>query len=231
MDTKVLHQTSALARIADAEVVRLEESLRSYADVLDGEFDKLLRLVHAKLIDKGAFLVRAGETRSCLDFMVSGVIRCYGIDESGAEYTKHFFTEGDFIVTDRRFLFGDAEALEVAEYYFEALEETRILTVAAGEFGSQLVHPCWHKVFLSGIARLQELEQRRIGQLLTADARTRYRQFLEYPGLDKRIQRHPYRLLSERNIFYPLQNVGPNIGPVDHRRFQTAWQGATNDSR
>ncbi len=177
--------------IASADIASLREALRSYAPVPTEEFDKLLCLVRPMRIGKSEFLVRAGEIRSNVDFIVSGVIRCYNIEESGLEYTKHFFTDGDFVVVDRGFLFGDAKAPEEAECFFEALVDSTILTVSRQELECCLVHPCWKRAFLNGITRQQEVEHRRIEQLLTADAETRYRFFLlEFPGLEKRIRQH-----------------------------------------
>ena len=119
--------------IASADIASLREALRSYAPVPTEEFDKLLCLVRPMRIGKSEFLVRAGEIRSNVDFIVSGVIRCYNIEESGLEYTKHFFTDGDFVVVDRGFLFGDAKAPEEAECFFEALVDSTILTVSRQE--------------------------------------------------------------------------------------------------
>ena len=181
----------AVPIITDLDISRLRGALRNYTPVPNEEFNKLLCHVRQYTIRKGGFLVRAGEIRSCVDFIVSGVIRCFQFEESGLEYTKHFFTEGDFVVTDRRFLFGDARGREDAGCYFEALEDSKILTVSTAAFESCLVHPCWKQGFLNGIDVTQELERRRIEQLLTADAETRYRFFaLEYPGLEKRIRQH-----------------------------------------
>ncbi len=169
----------------------LREALLRYGDVPPAEFDNLLRILRVDFVDRCEYLVRAGENRSSLDFIVSGVIRCLGIEESGFEYTKHFFTDCDFVVADRSFLYDDPSSVEEAEYFFQAIEDTRILTVAREEFESHLVHPCWRRVFMTGIARLQKLEERRIGQLLSADAEARYRLFLEeYPGLENRIRQH-----------------------------------------
>lgn len=177
--------------IAGEAIVSLREALRSYAPVPTEEFDKLRCLVRPMRIGKSEFLVRAGEIRSNVDFIISGVIRCFNIEESGLEYTKHFFTDGDFVIVDRGFLFGDSKVSEEAEGFFEALVDSTILTVSRQEFECCLVHPCWKRAFLNGFARQQELEHRRIEQLLTADAETRYRFFLhEFPGLEKRIRQH-----------------------------------------
>jgi CRP-like cAMP-binding protein len=76
-----------------------------------------------------------------------------------------------------------------SDYYFQALEDSIVLKIERVEDRECLSHPCWQEIFAKEIERVHTIEERRIKQLLLADAETRYFNFLQdFPGLEGRIK-------------------------------------------
>ncbi len=163
-------------------IMQLSKALNDLTNIPDDEFKKLINITQPVKIKKEGYFIRAGEIQPGLGFIVSGVFRCYYVDDTGAEYTKHFFMENDFMAANSS-SFIDKES----EYFFQALEDSTILKIDG--IKAILTHPCWQEVFAKKIERVHKIEERRIRQLLLADTETRYFNFLQdFPGLENRIK-------------------------------------------
>jgi len=90
----------------------------------DNKFlDLLLNLVFAQKINKGEFLVKAGEVCDRLIYIQTGLVRIFRTTEE-KEITTWFVKEGDFITTVNSFHLGVP-----SEESFEALEDCVIYSI------------------------------------------------------------------------------------------------------
>jgi CRP-like cAMP-binding protein len=83
-------------------------------------FDWFLKLVFSKKVNKGEFIIEAGDICDKLFYIEKGLIRIYRID-GDKEITTWFTKEGDFVTTVNSFHFG-----QPSKEYFEAIEDTVI---------------------------------------------------------------------------------------------------------
>lgn len=81
-------------------------------------FDWFLKLVYSKKVDKGQFIIEAGEICDKLFYIEKGLIRIYRMEDE-KEVTTWFTKEGDFVTTVNSFHFG-----QPSKEYFEAIEDT-----------------------------------------------------------------------------------------------------------
>lgn len=173
----------------ESYINRLARALKSQAGIPDEEFNKLAEIARPLKIRKNAYFIKAGESSARLGFIISGIFRCYHLDQAGAEYTKHFFQENDFMTANVRSLIDKEDIIQESEYDYQALENSLILQFDKAEFRTRLTHPCWKEVFANRLEQVHKIEERRIRQLLLLDAETRYLKFLEdFPGLENRIK-------------------------------------------
>lgn len=166
----------------EAYITQLSKALNALVSIPTDELNKLVNIAHPIKIKKKDYFIRAGEVQPWLGFVISGVFRCYYVDDTGAEYTKHFFRENDFMAANSRSFIG-----QESEYFFQALEDSTILKIDG--IKSLLTHPDWQEVFAKEIERVHKIEERRVRQLLLEDTETRYLNFLQdFPGLENRIK-------------------------------------------
>ncbi|MDU2064750.1 MAG: Crp/Fnr family transcriptional regulator [Sporomusaceae bacterium] len=167
---------------------QLAKALAKYAAVPEDELLKFGAIAQPVALKKNQYFIRAGEKTPWFGFVLSGVFRCYHIGQNGAEYTKHFFMENDFMTANSRSLIDNEFVQKESDYYFEALEDANVLSIEQHE-KQRLTHVCWQTVFSKEIERVHSIEERRIRQLMLDDAEARYYDFLrDFPGLDKRIK-------------------------------------------
>lgn len=163
---------------------RFTTFLTSNIDIDKNTLDELLGHCQMRFVNKGDFLVRAGEFCTHSFFVEQGLLRQYSIDKKGKEHIVQFAPENWF-VTDRESLFFN----QPSSYFIQALENTEVLLVderfinelgqsnrAFLDFNNKLLH--------SHIRQLQK----RITQLLSATAEERYLDFIRiYPDLLLRV--------------------------------------------
>jgi len=169
---------------------RLSTVLNRHTAIPPEEFDKLINITRLIQVKKDDYFTRAGEDCPWLGFIIKGVFRCFYLDETGTEYIKHFFQEDDFMVSNTQALIDEEPEGRKADYFIQALEDSLVLKIGINKFkGLFTLQPCWQKVFMKEIERVRRIEHRRVKQLLSEDAETRYANFKEdFPGLEERIK-------------------------------------------
>lgn len=164
-------------------------ALSTYINLPDEELKKFVAMMQPVKIPKNQYFIKAGATQPWLGFVINGVFRGFHIDADGSEYTKHFFKENDFMTANSRSLVEKDVVLKESDYFFQALEDSVVLKIERAEHRTLFTHPCWQELFAKVIERVHEIEERRVKQLLLADAQTRYLKFLhDFPGLDSRLK-------------------------------------------
>jgi len=145
------------------------------------------KFVHIMHLKKGDIFIKAGEIPEVVGFICEGLMRVFYIDENGRDFTKLFNLQFDFISSFASFI-------ERCESYLniEALEDTTVCVVSYDAFRMFIErHPCWLKIYTKSLEKFYVIKERREGQLLWDDAKTRYSQFLkDFPGIEKRVRQY-----------------------------------------
>jgi len=147
-----------------------------------------LDLIAGKATDlslrKDAYLLGAGQVARQVAFVLEGVIRICYYDNKGNEITRNFIDEHR-LATDLR---GLEYGLASSEY-LQAVTDCRLLVFAKRDW-DELAHTIvgWNDMLNRITAQHLREKLARISPMVTQDATTRYRKFLEnYPPLANRI--------------------------------------------
>ncbi|SFH90494.1 Crp/Fnr family transcriptional regulator [Halpernia frigidisoli] len=161
-----------------------------------------------KKIEKGSFLLEAGETCNDTFFVEKGLLRMFSIDKNGKEHIIQFAPE-NWIIGDRTSQIFKEES----SYYIEAVENSEIAVLPSDFFSNIFksnseVSDNNFRVMNNHIRALQK----RINQLLGATAEERYLDFLKtYPNV---FQRVPQWMVASYLGITPesLSRVRKNLG-------------------
>ncbi len=165
---------------------RLHRAFQGLADLPRRQVEALAPYTRRLRLAPGAFFVRAGEHKTILALLASGLLRCHLVDERGREFTRHFFVEGELVESSTNPLTGDPPP----DHDIQALEPSELLAVdmaaARNVLGS---HPGWMELWVNANRRASALEQKRSAALALDDPPTRYLAFQrEHPGLEARVK-------------------------------------------
>lgn len=170
--------------------------LESYAKIPQSEWRRVRSHLKSLHMETRQFFIREGEFSNHIAFIVSGVYRVFCITSAGVEKTLAFRSEGQFLAAFTPFIkkqdcWYSIQALEPGELLYLTLDELAAFPVASD--------PCWDSIFRKYILQLYIEKEDRERSLLTEDAQTRYRSFVEsYPDLEKRI--HNFHIASYLGI-------------------------------
>ncbi|MGB2128235.1 MAG: Crp/Fnr family transcriptional regulator [Flavicella sp.] len=130
-------------------------------------------------IKKGQILQRAGELKTKVYKVESGLLRSYTIDAKGKEHVYQFAPE-NWIIADA------VPATSLGDLFIDCLEDA-VVTELPKNFEALFQDPL-------KVARRFEVFQKRIIMLMSASASERYASFLEtYPGI---VQRVPQKMIA-----------------------------------
>ena len=73
--------------------------LNKFGNISEETFQEIAEISEFKKIKSGTQLVKLGEVPTKVYFLVSGVIRCYIITESGKEFNKSFYLGTTFVAS------------------------------------------------------------------------------------------------------------------------------------
>jgi len=129
-------------------------------------------------ISKGQILQRAGERRTKVYLVKSGLLRSYVIDQKGKEHIFLFASE-NWIMTD------STSSDQPCKLFIEALEDSEVYVIEKGNES---------EIALQKILNRLEALQNRVIMMMSATAIERYEHFVEtYPVI---IQRVPQRMIA-----------------------------------
>ncbi|MEZ4970501.1 MAG: Crp/Fnr family transcriptional regulator [Flavobacteriaceae bacterium] len=158
--------------------------LKTKANIAESEFQRLIKKVTFKSIEKGEILLRSGEICRHSFFVENGLLRSYTVDEAGKEHIIQFGSE-NWIVSDRSSAFFN----EPSDLFIDAVEDTQVVLInsefinEASEISSSFRN--YNQIALQNHIRHQ---QKRINLLLSASAERRYMDFIKlYPDLTLRV--------------------------------------------
>jgi CRP-like cAMP-binding protein len=140
-----------------------------------------LPLFHARMLDRGEYLLRAGDMATLAGVLVSGLLREHFVTERGVERTKSFVTPLQFTGSLADLLSGKpSRAFIVAE------ESSRVVLAQHAELRRlEQAWPDWATAARRSLEYLLQDKAEREFQFMCLDAEQRYAAFLvRYPHLE-----------------------------------------------
>jgi CRP-like cAMP-binding protein len=150
----------------------------------DDEKQLIASKFQPRLYRKRQFILQEGDVCNIFNFVVSGCLRMYKIDESGTTHIIQFATE-NWWISD----LGSFYAMKPSEMNIEAVEDTTVLQIKHSELLDLYVNaPKFDRLFRVLVENSLIGMQQRLLQNISSDARVRYESFLkQYPNLANRI--------------------------------------------
>ena len=169
------------------EIVPGVDFLNSFTNVSDKNIESLLKISELKKVKAGTQLIKLGEVPTKAYMIMSGIIRCYLITESGKEFNKSFYLPVNVVGpltalinnTPSIFVFEsliDSEVYEVDYLKLKSLCEKRIE-----------VNILYSKVLESVYVRYES----RLVELISMEAKDRYLELKKkIPNVDELIPQY-----------------------------------------
>lgn len=151
------------------------------------QFDSIRGFFVLKSMDKGELLLREGEVAKYGAFVCKGCLRSYVVDNNGKEHIVQFAPENWWL--------SDIESMlhkQPSLYFMDAIEPTEVLLAEMSSFQKMIDQlPGFAESFRLGQQKHTAAKDKRIVSSLTADAETKYRDFLDkYPTIAQRVPLH-----------------------------------------
>lgn len=158
--------------------------LSEKSELDETSIDEILNDVRVESLQKGDFLLKAGDVCKHAFFTEKGLLRAFTIEESGKEHIIQFAPE-TWLISDRSSIYFN----EPSALFIEAIENSTVLFISA-EFMGMIAErsPKFQKANDRALqSHIRQLQQR-INQLLGASAEERYSTFIQkYPDLLLRV--------------------------------------------
>lgn len=164
------------------------DPLVAYFDNILPLSDEEKQLVKSKfqhrLYRKRQYVLQEGDVCNVFNFVVSGCLRMYKIDEAGTTHIIQFAIE-NWWISD----LGGFYAMKPSEMNIEAVEDTTVLQIKHDDLLDLYVNaPKFDRIFRILVENSLIGMQKRLLQNISSDARARYESFLkQYPNLANRI--------------------------------------------
>ncbi|MES2554724.1 MAG: Crp/Fnr family transcriptional regulator [Bacteroidota bacterium] len=161
-----------------------------------------LSLIQLKTIRKKEFLVKQGEICKTENFLLSGCMRTFTLNEQGEEQVVQFGIEDWWMGDLYSFL-----TQTPASYSIDALEDTVIAQITKEHLDNLYLQvPKFERFFRLILQNAFIAQQDRIHQNLSLTAEQRYEEFIrKYPQLEQRItQKHIASYLGITPVFLSM---------------------------
>jgi CRP-like cAMP-binding protein len=163
----------------------LQTILSPFAGMTGEEIAVSLPFWHKREIPKGSFYNKQNVVCKDLGIVVKGIFRVYYCDpDTNEEKNMFFFSEGQFIVSFRSFIYQYP-----CYYYIEALEDAEIVYVPFQDLQSlYLTHKSWERFGRILAEHFFNQSQGRAEDLLFLTHEQRYLNLLaEHPNIPERV--------------------------------------------
>lgn len=163
----------------------LQIALKNFAALTDDSIAVSQPFWHSKTIAKGEFFNMQNFVCTDLGFVIKGVFRVYYINPvTEEENNVFFFSEGQFIVSFRSFLYQYP-----CHYYIQALEDAQIISIKYNNLQDLYKkHAPWERFGRLVAELFFNYSQGRTEELLFLTHEKRYLKLLEdHPGIADRI--------------------------------------------
>ena len=137
-------------------------------------FDEFAALFRRRSLDKGDFLVRAGDTTDTVAFVSAGVARMFYMRRDGKEFNKGFVSAPDFVSALEALITKTPTSLSI-----QALSPMQLLVAGYTELSQFYDRDMyWQRVGRLIVERVYVKKARREASLLMDSAAERYAAFL-----------------------------------------------------
>ncbi|WP_320129303.1 Crp/Fnr family transcriptional regulator [uncultured Sphaerochaeta sp.] len=173
--------------IQDSGYQQLMNTLSEFSYIPEEERTNFKKRLHVTEIPKNSHFITIDDIPSTIAFIVEGLFRVYFISDSGKENCLVFRGKGRFLSAYSSFLESRA-----SQYSFQALEDSILLYITIEDYKELLAgNDCWQCVVSKYSQMLFIEKEKREREFLSADAKTRYRIFMNtYPTLSGRISQY-----------------------------------------
>ncbi len=152
---------------------------------LSDEEKELIRLkFQSRLYRKRQYILQEGDVCKVFNFVVSGCLRLYNVDESGATHIMQFAIE-NWWISD----LGSFYSMKPSVMNIEAIEDTTVLQIKHDDLLDLYTKaPKFNRIFRILVENSLVKMQERLIQNLSSDAKVKYEEFLKnHPVLANRI--------------------------------------------
>ncbi len=169
-----------------AWLTEIQRTFMNY-DIPEDEWEQFRNRLKGLKIERGEFLVQEGSPPEQIAFILSGIFRAFYLTEKGEERTIVFRDKGKVLSAYSSYIKD-----QPAVFSIQALEPGLLVYISIEEFENLLRnHPFWEMLKSRYIMDLFIDKEKRERSLLSDDAETRYKIFLnDYPGFIKRISHY-----------------------------------------
>ncbi len=171
----------------NTEIQQLLEHIQRDEPLSPEDREQLATIVVVRQIEKKQFLIQPGEPSNYMNFIASGVMRTYYMDENAQEHTLQIGIEGWWINDLYGFLTGKPSRM-----YVQALEDTTVVRIPKKEL-EELYYtvPALGHFFRRKIQNAYVALQERTIDGMSQQAIDRYRSFLKhYRDIEQRIPQY-----------------------------------------
>ena len=169
--------------------------MEPYITPIINHFEKIIRLnaqekayvteaFQPRLYRKKQYILQEGDVCHMLNFVVSGCLRMYTINEKGIQHIVHFASENEWI-SNLMSLYKETPS----EFSIDALENTTVLQIKREDlFQLYGYSPKFNRIFRVLIEEAYAQLQQRFLLSISASAQEKYRYFTKaYPHLRHRL--------------------------------------------
>jgi CRP-like cAMP-binding protein len=158
--------------------------LQQHTAITDAQWSELLPLVQVRSVKKGTILLKQEAICSEVFFVADGLLRSYTVDDQGKEHILQFGPE-HWLIADRNSFYYQQPAL----FFVDAIEDSSVVLLEQSFFDrAEAIVPGFVKYNMMALHNSIRYMQRRINQLLAADAEERYLDFINlYPNVTLRV--------------------------------------------
>jgi len=168
-------------------VRQLIEYIKQYVDLTPDEESALLLNVKLKKFQKGQFVVENGEVCKYENFVLSGCLRSFYIDNEGQEHVIMFAVENWWTADLGSFITQKSADLNV-----QCLEDSELIQIHYNDLQKLYLEiPKLERFFRIIVQKAFVAAQKRIFNNFSMEAMERYIQFREqYPNIEQRVPQY-----------------------------------------
>jgi CRP-like cAMP-binding protein len=168
-------------------VRQLLEYIKQYVDLTEDEESTLLSRLKLKKFIKGQFVVQNGEVCKYENFVLSGCLRSFYIDNEGQEHVVMFAVENWWTAD-----LGSFITQKPADLNVQCLENSELIQIHYNDLQKLFLKiPKLERFFRIIIQKAFVAAQKRIVNNFSMEAADRYIQFREqYPGIEQRVPQY-----------------------------------------
>ncbi len=169
------------------EIEAMIARMREFGPLPQGAAERIRPLLRVRVLEKGAYFVRAGERTDKAAFLARGWLRYFYVDAEGREFIRYFCDGNDFVAALPALISRAPSA-----YSIQALTPSTLVEFRYEDWLALVAEaPAWALIHAAIQARALVRAEERERSLVLDDAATRYRRFLEeFPGAEETLRQY-----------------------------------------